>query len=119
MTLTLHPSLPVEVGLTAAIVAVREDSPVILVAPGPAGAEPALPSGPFDPLAHRTFEIGLRAWVAQQTGAPLGYVEQLYTFGDRGRHAQAGDASSPPCALALIFCGLSKPIQTPATRSAV
>jgi hypothetical protein len=22
---------------------------------------------------------------------PLGYVEQLYTFGDRGRHAQAGD----------------------------
>ena len=92
MTLTLHPSLPVEVGLTAAIVAVREDAPVILVAPGPAGAEPALPSGPFDPLAHRTFEIGLRAWVAEQTGAPLGYVEQLYTFGDRGRHAQAGDA---------------------------
>ena len=71
MTLTLHPSLPVEVGLTAAIVAVREDAPVILVAPGPAGAEPALPSGPFDPLAHRTFEIGLRAWVAEQTGAPV------------------------------------------------
>ena len=64
---------------------------MILVAPGPAGAEPALPSGPFDPLAHRTFEIGLRAWVSEQTGAPLGYVEQLYTFGDRGRHAQAGD----------------------------
>jgi copper(I)-binding protein len=93
MTLTLHPSLPVEVGLTAAIVAVREDSPVILVAPGPAGAEPALPSGTFDPLAHRTFEIGLRAWVAEQTGAPLGYVEQLYTFGDRGRHAEAGDST--------------------------
>ena len=91
MTLTLHPSLAVEVGLTAAIVAAPDDAPLILVAPGPAGAQPALPSGPFDPLAHRTFEIGLRAWVAQQTGAPLGYVEQLYTFGDRGRHAQAGD----------------------------
>jgi hypothetical protein len=45
----------------------------------------------FDPLAHRTFEIGLRSWVQEQTGAPLGYVEQLYTFGDRGRHAQAAD----------------------------
>jgi hypothetical protein len=81
--------LPVEVGLTAAIVAVRGDEPLIRIAPG--GSEPALPSGPFDPVAHRTFEIGLREWVTQQTGAPLGYVEQLYTFGDRGRHARAGD----------------------------
>ena len=31
----------------------------------------------------------------------------------------AGAARSPPWALALIFFGLSKPIQTPATRSAV
>ena len=81
--------LPVEVGLTAAIVAVRGAEPLIRIAPG--GTEPALPSGPFDPVAHRTFEIGLRDWVTQQTGAPLGYVEQLYTFGDRGRHARAGD----------------------------
>lgn len=29
--------------------------------------------------------------MTEQTGAPLGYVEQLYTFGDRGRHARAGD----------------------------
>jgi hypothetical protein len=91
MSTQTHPSLPVEVGLTAAIIAVRDEEPMILVAPGAAGAEPALPSGPFDPLKHRTFEIGLRSWVAEQTGAPLGYVEQLYTFGDRGRHAQAGD----------------------------
>ena len=91
-----HP-LPVEIGLTAAILAVSgaaEDrpEPMILVArPASATSEAALPSGPFDPVAHRTFEIGLRAWVAEQTGVPLGYVEQLYTFGDRGRHAQAGD----------------------------
>ncbi|MGD9545186.1 MAG: NAD regulator [Methylocystis sp.] len=85
-------SPPVEIGLTAAIVAIREDEPLILTtrADGPAGVA-ALPSGPFDPIRHRTFEIGLRAWVAEQTGAPLGYVEQLYTFGDRGRHARAGD----------------------------
>jgi hypothetical protein len=93
---TLLPSgqspLAVAIGLTAAIVAVPEDEPLILTArAGDAGAVTALPSGPFDPVLHRTFEIGLRSWVAEQTGAPLGYVEQLYTFGDRGRHARAGD----------------------------
>ena len=87
-----HPApLPIEVGLTAAIVAVREDAPTILLTHPDGGASSALPSGPFDPVAHRTFEIGLRAWVSEQTGAPLGYVEQLYTFGDRGRNAHASD----------------------------
>ena len=52
-----------------------------------------LPFGPFDPLAHRTFEIGLRAWVEAQTGLRVGYVEQLYTFGDRGRHVGPADAA--------------------------
>lgn len=42
--------------------------------------------GPFDPLHHRTLESGLRGWVGEQTSLDLGYVEQLYTFGDRGRH---------------------------------
>jgi len=82
--------MPVAIGLTAAIVAVPEDEPLILTARA-GGAVTALPSGPFDPVRHRTFEIGLRSWVAEQTGAPLGYVEQLYTFGDRGRHSLAGD----------------------------
>lgn len=92
MTISVHPALPVEIGLTAAIIAVNGDEPVILAArAGDASHEAALPSGAFDPLAHRTLEIGLRAWVKEQTGLPLGYVEQLYTFGDRGRHAQAGD----------------------------
>jgi hypothetical protein len=87
---TLSP--PVAIGLTAAIVAVRGEEPLILTTrTDEKCSEAALPSGPFDPIRHRTFEIGLRAWVAEQTGAPLGYVEQLYTFGDRGRHARAGD----------------------------
>jgi len=89
------PHVPVEIGLTAAIVAVRGDVPLILVARGGQGASrAALPSGPFDPINHRTFEIGLRAWVAEQTGVPVGYVEQLYTFGDRGRHTRA-DSRDP------------------------
>jgi hypothetical protein len=77
---------PIEIGLNAAIVAVAEQQPLILVVNGD-----ALPFGPFDPLAHRTFETGLREWVAEQTALKLDYAEQLYTFGDRGRHAVAGD----------------------------
>lgn len=87
-----HPTAPliaIEIGLTAAVVAMTGDQPMILTASG-TGAR-ALPSGPFDPLQHRTFEIGLREWVARQTGAQLGYVEQLYTFGDRGRQARQED----------------------------
>ncbi len=77
-----------EIGLSAAIVAVKGNQPQILAAPGTAPDHRlALPYGPFDPAHHRTFEMALRAWVSQQTGLPLGYVEQLYTFGDRGRSA--------------------------------
>ena len=84
---------PLEIGLTTAIVAVTDEEPQVLVA-GETGRKdrPAgLPSGPFDPLSHRTFEIGLREWVAAQTALDIGYVEQLYTFGDRGRHTTPGD----------------------------
>jgi len=83
---------PIEIGLTAAIVAIENNEPLILTASGGDGDGLAgLPFGPFDAVAHRTFEIGLRAWVEEQTGLRLGYVEQLYTFGDRGRHTQPGD----------------------------
>jgi hypothetical protein len=83
---------PIEIGLTAAIVAIEANEPLILTASGGDGDRLAgLPFGPFDAVAHRTFEIGLRAWVEQQAGLRLGYVEQLYTFGDRGRHTEAGD----------------------------
>ena len=84
----------VEIGLNAAIVAVAQNEPVVLIIrgePDVAGATDGLPFGPFSPLQHRTFEIGLRAWVHQQTGLELGYAEQLYTFGDRGRHAELDD----------------------------
>jgi hypothetical protein len=47
--------------------------------------DPALPFGALDPVADRTLELALRKWVRQQSGLELGYVEQLYTFGDRDR----------------------------------
>jgi len=49
----------------------------------------SLPYGPFEPENHLTLERGLRAWVNEQTQLNLGYVEQLYTFGDQGRHSLA------------------------------
>ena len=45
----------------------------------------SLPFGPLDPAGDRTLELQLRGWVQEQTGTDLGYVEQLYTFGDRNR----------------------------------
>lgn len=85
---------PIEIGLNAVIVAVEKQTPLVLaVQPAAENAEAdSLPFGPFDPLRHRTFEIGLRSWVEEQTSLKLGYVEQLYTFGDRGRHARRGDS---------------------------
>ncbi len=80
----------IAIGLSAVVVAVREGEARILTVAA-AGAPAALPSGPFDPQAHRTFELALRAFVTAQTGYDLGYVEQLYTFGDEGRDAPLAD----------------------------
>ena len=84
------PAHVVSIGLSAAIVSVAEERPSVLVVRHP-GAEDALPFGPFDPLNHRTLDSGLRKWVGEQTQLDLGYAEQLYTFGDRGRHLPTPD----------------------------
>ncbi|MGE0230558.1 MAG: hypothetical protein AB7O39_15295 [Flavobacteriaceae bacterium] len=85
----------IEIELNAAIVSVHEETPIVAIVETPVrsadrGAD-LLPFGPFDPLRHRTMETGLRSWVLEQRGIELGYVEQLYSFGDRGRHAEPGD----------------------------
>jgi hypothetical protein len=129
------PLTPIEIGLTAAIVAVEGDEPLILVAgdliagdlvagdlvagdlvagDGRKGEPKAgLPFGPFDPLAHRTFEIGLRAFVEAQTGLAVGYVEQLYTFGDRGRHARPGDTGAHMVSIGYLALTRAPEIATP------
>ncbi|MEA2975056.1 MAG: hypothetical protein QOF19_576 [Alphaproteobacteria bacterium] len=106
---------PIEIGLTAAIVAVETDEPAILVAADGAkgDARAGLPFGPFDPVAHRTFEIGLRAWVEAQTGLRVGYVEQLYTFGDRGRHV--GPRDTAPHVVSIGYLALSRMSDNAAT----
>lgn len=94
---------PTVLGLTAVIVAVTEEVPRVLAVrrlthdlatpeqrsareEGPdAAPADSLPFGPFAAERDRTLELGLRRWVSEQTGLPLRYVEQLYTFGDRYR----------------------------------
>ncbi|MEP5039950.1 NAD regulator, partial [Roseibium sp.] len=87
-----HRQASIEIGLNAVVVSVAEGLPQIVhVNDAGETALDSLPFGPFDPIRHRTFEIGLRTWVENQTALRLGYVEQLYTFGDRGRHRVTGD----------------------------
>src|SRR5918912_4218324 len=107
----------VEIGLNAAILAVRGNEPVVLVVRPerhPGHAADSLPFGLFSPLEHRTLDSGLRAWVAAQTGLDLGYVEQLYTFGDRGRHAQPGDTG--PHVVSIGYVALTRPSPEPDQR---
>ena len=80
----MSPASPLLIGLSAVMVAVEADSPLVLVTRRETG-EDALPFGVFDPDRHRTFDLSLRGWVREQTGFELGYVEQLYTFGDKDR----------------------------------
>jgi hypothetical protein len=82
----------VVIGLSAVVVAIRDGEAVALtVRHGGPGDPGGLPFGPFDPDADRTFELALRAYVTEQTRFDLGYVEQLYTFGDAGRDAPLAD----------------------------
>ncbi|HZW15627.1 MAG TPA: NAD regulator [Brevundimonas sp.] len=74
----------VRIGLSAVVIALRDRKACVLTTSGDDGAL-ALPFGPFDPARDRTFELALRAFVTAQTGFRLGFVEQLYTFGDLGR----------------------------------
>ena len=102
----------IEIGLRAAIISVRDDAPQVLVVKSGSGgraAADALPSGPFSPINHRTLEIGLRDWVREQSNLDLGYVEQLYTFGDRGRHARPADAT--PHVVSIGYLALTRPLE--------
>ena len=91
---------PVVIGLSAVIVALRDGHACVLtVRPKDARTEltstlDGLPFGPFDPDDQRTFDMALREYVTHQTRFDLGYVEQLYTFGDKGRDAPLADVGA-------------------------
>ncbi|MEM6626415.1 MAG: NAD regulator [Pseudomonadota bacterium] len=94
---------PLVVGLSAVIVAADAHAPYVLATRH--GETTGLPFGAFDPAGHRTFELGLRDWVRAQTGFEPGYVEQLYTFGDRGRELPKADFTDAPKDARLLSVG--------------
>ncbi|HEX3860328.1 MAG TPA: hypothetical protein VHY35_01385 [Stellaceae bacterium] len=103
---------PLSIGLSAVIVAANIYEPRVLTirfaaasASGAAQVVEGLPSGPLE-AEHRTLEIGLRAWVERQTSQRLGYVEQLYTFGDRDR--VVGEAMLALPALIVAYLALAR-----------
>jgi len=100
----------ISIGLSAAIVSVEQEQPSVLVVTHD-GAEAGLPFGPFDPATQRTLESGLRKWVGEQTGLDLGYTEQLYTFGDRGRHLAAPDEGGR--VVSVGYLALTRPGEPP------
>ena len=98
------PNLAID--LATAIIALVSDAPHVLIASDPANTVPRLPAGPFNPETHRTFETGLRAFVTEQAGIDLGYVEQLYTFGDRDR--QLHSALRPLHSVSVGYLALTR-----------
>lgn len=109
-----------EVELSAVIVAVTQDQPRVLTVPGQVGEgledHPALPAGPLDPAGDRTLDLALRRWVSRQTGMELGYVEQLYTFGDRFR--DPGELTGGPRVLSVAYLALVREGEIPAGMAA-
>lgn len=89
---------PIEVGLTAVILAVTGEQPRVLVV----GQPGALPRGPLDPAGDNTLERALRRWVLAQTGLEVGYVEQLYTFADRFRDPREREGGPRTVAVAYL-----------------
>lgn len=82
------PKNAVNIGLNAVIFAVNEDTAKVLILPNDertAERSDSLPFGPFEPEKDRTLDLGMRRWIHELTGLGVGYVEQLYTFGNRFR----------------------------------
>ena len=71
--------------LLAVVVAMADGSPTVLTL----GEPPRLPAGPLLP-SHRSLQAATRAWVEEQTGLRLGFLEQLYTFADLDRDERGG-----------------------------
>ncbi|MGB1086865.1 MAG: NUDIX hydrolase, partial [Alphaproteobacteria bacterium] len=85
--------------------------PGVFTAAGDSGR--ALPFGPFAPEADGTLERALRRFVADQTPFELGYVEQLYTFGDQGRNSVR--AGGEPHFISVGYLALTRPVSADAS----
>lgn len=110
----------VMIGLNAVITAVTKEVPRFLTvqAAGNSSAarEDALPFGTFDPARDRTLELGLRRWVRGGTGIDIGYVEQLYTFGNRNR--DPSESRGGPRVISIAYLALVREVPLAGTEAA-
>jgi hypothetical protein len=72
------------IGLSAVLISVDETTPRLLTVHR-GGEGLGLPASHLDDRVDRTLQQGVRRLVSSETGLPVRYFEQLYTFGDRGR----------------------------------
>ncbi len=109
------------IGLNAVITAVTREVPKFLAVKTVEDSLPApldaLPFGPFDPGRDRTLELGLRRWVREKTGIEIGYVEQLYTFGNRNR--DPGESRGGPRVISVAYLALVREVPPSRTGEAV
>lgn len=105
----MDPYASVRVSLEAVVVAVTDDRPRILTLSADDVA--VLPSGPLDVDGDATLELAMRRLIGEQAGLSVGYVEQLYTFGDRNRSRRRGEGE--PRDLGVAYLVLTREANTP------
>lgn len=111
----------VAIELSAVVMAPLNGETAVLTVHGPDQTLSGLPAGPFDPASDRTFELALRNFVARQTGLAMGFVEQLYTFGDAGREtpqARTGSAGDDRV-VSIGYLALAPAAKAPGAAGAV
>ncbi len=106
-----------ELGLCALLVSLDGDVPMFAVLDEPgSGRPPRLPSDRLDIDGDETLELAVRRQVTAHLGIDVGYVEQLYTFGDRDRDPRT--AHGWPRVVSVAYLGLVRgtPTLTPGAR---
>lgn len=93
------------VALEAVVMAVTDDRPRVLTV-GDSQEARRLPAGPL--AGDSTLEQAMRRLLDEQTGLAVGYIEQLYTFGDRSRQSTGGRL------LGIAYLVLAREARTPA-----
>jgi hypothetical protein len=114
----------IRVGLTAVVLSVHDEQPVVMTAPRPpspgttatkaAGDRLGLPAGRFSPQGETSLESALREVVLEATGRELGYVEQLLTDYD----PSPGNGNHPDPTLSVSYLALSRAGSSPLAHGA-
>ncbi len=91
----------IRIRLNAVIISVADEQPRVMTVPDAL----ALPAGDLEERSDPTLELAMRRLVREQAGIKLGYVEQLYTFGDLARSQEGRTISI--AYLALVDAGLA------------